>query len=118
MILLKAGIPSIKELQGPDGLSLTPWREGRYATWDVTVADSVAASYLNNTASRAGSAAEAAASRKEEKYSEIVVQFHFLPLAFETFGTINQAVVSFFPVWAKRGELMQLARTKLEIAKI
>ena len=91
--LSKAEFPSIKEPQGlfradgkrPDGLTLTPWRDGRCATWDVTITDTVAASYLNSTASCAGLAAEAAASRKEEKYAEIAVQYHFIPLAFETF---------------------------------
>ena len=84
--LSKAGFPSIKEPQGlfradgkrPDGLTLTPWRDGRCATWDVTITDTVAASYLNSTASCAGSAAEAAASRKEEKYAEIAAQYHFI----------------------------------------
>jgi len=79
----------------PDGLTLTPWRDGRCATWDVTITDTVAASYLNSTASCAGSAAEAAASRKEEKYAEIAAQYHFIPLAFETFGPINQAGCDF-----------------------
>jgi len=96
--LSKAGFPSIKEPQGllrtdgkrPDGLTLIPWRNGRCATWDVTVADTVATSYLSLTSSCAGSAAEAAATRKEAKYSEISSNFHFFPLAFETFGPINQ----------------------------
>jgi len=43
--LSKAGFPSIKEPHGllrsdnkrPDGLTLIPWRDGRCATWDVTV---------------------------------------------------------------------------------
>ena len=29
----------------PDDLTLTPWRDGRCAAWDVTVTDTVAASY-------------------------------------------------------------------------
>jgi len=71
--LSKAGYPSIKEPQGhlradgkrPDGLTLTSWKDGRCATWDVTVTDTVAASYLSATC--AGSAAETAAKRKEDK---------------------------------------------------
>ena len=43
--LSKAGYPSIKEPHGlirsdgkrPDGLTLTPWREGRSATWDLSL---------------------------------------------------------------------------------
>jgi hypothetical protein len=96
--LSKAGFPSIKEPHGllrsdgkrPDGLTLIPWQDGRCATWDVTVTDTVAASYLNRSATCAGSAAEAAATRKEEKYAEISNSCLFFPLAFETFGPINQ----------------------------
>jgi hypothetical protein len=101
--LSKAGFPSIKEPHGllrsdgkrPDGLTLIPWQDGRCATWDVTVTDTVATSYLSQTSSCAGSAAEAAATRKEEKYSEISISYLFVPLAFETFGPINQACTDF-----------------------
>ena len=97
--LSRAGFPSIKEPQGllrsdgqrPDGLTLIPWQDGRCATWDATVTDTVAASYLNRSASCAGAAAEAAATRKEEKYADISKSYLFYPLAFETFGPINQA---------------------------
>jgi len=41
-------------------------------TWDVTATDTVAALYLNNTASRAGSAAEAVATRKEENIQKLL----------------------------------------------
>jgi len=96
--LFKAGFPSIKKPQGlvraggkrPDGLTLTRWKEGRCVTWDVTVTDTVAASYLSATSACAGSAAEAAAKRKEDKYVEISSNYHFFPLAFETFGPIIQ----------------------------
>ena len=44
-VLMPAGIPVIKELNGlsrsdgkrPDGLSLIPWQEGKPVCWDVTV---------------------------------------------------------------------------------
>jgi len=73
-----AWFPSIKEPQGllradgkrPHGLRLAPWK-GRFDIWDVTVTDAVAASYLSATFACAGSAAEAAAKRKEDKYAEI-----------------------------------------------
>jgi len=35
-------------------------------------------------------AAEAAEKRKEDKYTEIACNYHFFPIAFETFGPINQ----------------------------
>ena len=70
--------------------TLLPWQDGRCATWDVTVTDTVAASYVGISSSCAASAAEAAAKRKEEKYVEICRTHHFFPIAFETFGPINQ----------------------------
>ena len=84
--LSRARFPSIKEQQGllgadgkrPDGLTLIPLKEGRCATWDVT--DTVAVSYLNATSACAGSAAEAAATRKEEKCAEVSSTYHFYPL--------------------------------------
>ena len=112
--LSKAGFPSIKEPQGllrsdgkrPDGLTLIPWRDGRCATWDVTVTDTVAASYLNATSHTAGSAAEAAASRKEVKYAAISTNYLFFPLAFETFGPINQAGCDFLSMLGNRLSLV------------
>lgn len=98
--LSKAGFPSIKEPQGllrtdgkrPDGLTLIPWQNGRCATWDVTVTDTVATSYLSLTSSCAGSAAEAAATRKEIKYAEISSSYHFFPSRIWNFW-------SFKPSW-------------------
>ena len=98
--LSKAEFPAIREPQGclrtdakrPDCLTLIPWWDGRCATWDVTVTDAVAAtSYLSLASSRAVSAAEAAATRKEKKYSEITSNYHFFTLAFETVSLINPA---------------------------
>jgi len=104
--LSKVGFTSIKEPQGlltadgkrPDGLTLTPWKEGRCATWDVTVIDTVAASYLSATSACADSAAEAAAKKKEDKYAEISSNYHF-SACFETFGPINQVISDFFVRW-------------------
>jgi hypothetical protein len=97
--LTRAGIPSVKEPHGltrsdgkrPDGLTSIPWREGRSATWDVTVTNTVATSYVAMSSAQAASAAEAAAQRKEDKYSQIAQVHLFYPLAFETMGPINSA---------------------------
>ena len=75
--LTRAKIPATREPAGllrsdgkrPDGLTLIPWREGRCLVWDVTVADTTAASYLPSTSISAGSAAELAAVRKQAKYA-------------------------------------------------
>ena len=61
--MVRAKVQSIKEPPGlcrdgkrPDGASVIPWRRGRNVTWDVTVADTFAASYVGDTAVMAGAA--------------------------------------------------------------
>ena len=94
--LTRAGVPATKEPNGlaradgkrPDGLTLVPWREGRTVTWDITVADTVAESYVSITSTTAGAAAAAAAERKTVKYTELMRHHLFVPIAIETFGPI------------------------------
>ena len=71
----------------PDGLTLISWREGRSATWDVTVANS----HLSASSTFAASAAESVAQCTVVKYAEIFNTHLFFPLAFESMGTINRA---------------------------
>jgi len=98
--LSKVGFPSIKEPHGllrsnkrPDGLT---WRDGRCVT------DTVAPSYLSKSSVCAAWAAEAAAKRKEGKYIEIECNHHFFPIAFETFGPINQIGADFISALGHR----------------
>ena len=59
--LIRAETPAVKEPQGlgrddgkrPDGLTLVPWQSGRSATWDVTVAHTLAPSYVSQNALKA-----------------------------------------------------------------
>ena len=51
----------------PDGVTLLLWKNGRYATCDVTVTDTMAQFYLHNTSRTSGAAAEAAADKKTAK---------------------------------------------------
>ena len=96
-MMIRAGIPAVKEPQGlvrvdgkrPDGLTLVPWQCGRSATWDVTVVDTLATSYITQSATNAASAAEAAASRKTAKYSTLSHSYHFYPVAIETLGPLS-----------------------------
>jgi len=53
--------------------------------------DTVAPSYLPQTSSVAGAAAELAANRKIAKYSQLTTSYHFVPVAFETMGPINSS---------------------------
>ena len=98
--MARAKVQSIKEPSGlcrdgkrPDGASVLPWRRGRNATWDVTVA---AASYVGDTAVKAGAAAEWAAAKKTEKYDELHRNYIFIPLACEVTGVWNIEAEEFF----------------------
>jgi hypothetical protein len=73
----------------PDDLTLVPWQSGRCATWDVTVVDRLASSYILQSAVIATSAAELAASRKEEKYSTLSHSYEFFPVAVETLRPLS-----------------------------
>ena len=75
----------------PDGMSLIPWQSGKTLTWDVTVATTLADSYINATASCAGAAAESAANRKSVKYADLPASYIFQPIAIETLGPMNSS---------------------------
>ena len=70
-----AGVPVTKDPTGlciangkrPDGLTLIPWQAGKSLAWDVTVTTTLADSYIRQSASSAGAAAEAAALRKKRE---------------------------------------------------
>jgi hypothetical protein len=71
-------------------------------TWDVTVTDTLAESYLASTSTVAGGAAEGAASRKEAKYQTLARTHTFIPLAFETLGPINAKGTTFLNELGRR----------------
>jgi hypothetical protein len=108
--LTRALIPATKEPAGllrtdgkrPDGMTMVPWREGRCLVWDVTVADTTAASYLASTSVSAGSAAELAASRKESKYVDLSQHYEFVPVAIETHGSFSASALSFLKELGRR----------------
>jgi len=98
-----AAIPMAKEPQGlsradgkrPDGLTMVPWREGKLLTWDVTVVRPLAESYIGDSATNAGSAAESAATRKATKYAVLERTHIFQPVAVENLGTMNASAYGF-----------------------
>jgi len=106
--LIRAGVPAKKEPEGlarglrPDGATLVPWASGRPLAWDVTVADTVADSYLDKTVHVAGSAAAVLAAAKIRKYNPLENTHIFVPLAFETIGPVCAEGVSFFVEVGKR----------------
>jgi len=98
---VSAGIPVTKEPKGlfpgdvrrPDGLTLIPWQTGKAMTWDVTIASTLADSYVDASAKSAGAAAEMAASRKSAKYADLPASYLFQPIALESLGAINESAV-------------------------
>ena len=96
-----AGVPISKEPTGllrndgkrPDGLTLVPWQNGKALAWDVTVATTLADSYLMISSDLAGAAAEKAATKKTEKYSNLPSSVNFQPIAMETLGVYNATAV-------------------------
>ena len=58
--------------------------------------DTIATSYVGDTAVRAGVAAERAAAKKTEKYDELRRNYIFIPLACEVTGVWNNEAEEFF----------------------
>src|SRR6218665_3263082 len=74
---------------------LAPGHADSFLVWDATVTDTLAASYLANTSTTSGAAAEAAATRKQAKYQELSNMHVFIKLALETLGPINNTGIDF-----------------------
>jgi hypothetical protein len=83
-------------------MTLIPWQAGKNLIWDVTVADTLAASHLHITSQQACSAAESASDRKESKYSELARSYIFMPLACETLGPFGNKAVDFLTELGRR----------------
>ena len=92
--LKAAGLPAILEPCGldrgdgkrPDGISLSPFSQGRSLCWDATCVNTFADSSINNSAIEAGHAAGKAEGSKRAKYPDLVRRFRFEPIAIETSG--------------------------------
>ena len=77
----------------PDGATSEPWRRGDFLAWDFTCPDTLAASYVAQSAVAAGSAAIRAEQNKRAKYAYLAAQnsIIFAPVAIETLGTWGTA---------------------------
>ncbi len=101
---MAAGVPASKEPVGlsrsygkrPDGMSLIPWKSGKLLLWDVTVASTLADSYVASAARGAGEVAEQAGTRKYSKYVDLSSTYQFVPLAMETLGPMTADALAFF----------------------
>jgi len=63
--------------------------------WDVTVTTSLAESYVDTAAIRAGLVAEQAAHRKLTKYAELAPGYILQPIAVENLGSFDLSTSSF-----------------------
>ena len=63
--------------------------------WDITVADTIAATYLVAIATITRNDAEFAAVRKEMKYVELSNRYHFFYIAIESHRPLNNKATSF-----------------------
>ena len=105
-----AQVPARREPTGlntnqlrPDGITTVPWSLGHCLAWDVTVVDTLAPSYVADSAHTAGSAATLAEERKRSKYNgQLPVDVDFVPLAFETLGGWGPSTASFLDELGKR----------------
>jgi len=96
-------VPATKEPTGrsrsdgrrPDGMTLIPWQNGKALTWDVTVATTLADSYISASARSAGATAELAVTRKITKYCNLLAEYMFQPIALETLRAINSSAGEF-----------------------
>ena len=57
----------------PDGITLVPWQDGRCLTWDTTIVDTLAASYVEIGSTVPAGTTNAAAARNHVKYDTISV---------------------------------------------
>jgi len=85
-----------------DGMSLTPWKNGRPCVWDFTCPDTLAPSPLDNSAVRAGVVASSAETAKVNKYRLIGDEHLFVPVAIETFGVFGPVALKFFQELGRR----------------
>ena len=67
-------------------MTLFPYKEGHCLVLDFTCVNTLASSYLKETAIQSGSAAEKAEKAKLAKYEEISKDYYMVPIAVETFG--------------------------------
>jgi hypothetical protein len=106
----RARIPAVKEPVGllrqdgkrPDGTTILPWSRGKPLAWDVTVPDTFADAHVANSAIQAGAAANHAATKKNNKYSQLSTTHIFVPVAIETAGTWHHQAVELVQEIGKR----------------
>jgi len=103
-----AGTPVTKEPLGltrqdgkrPDGLTLIPWQGGKPLTWDVTVVNTLAASYLSSSARSAGAAADLVASIKRRNIRASPTRIFFSQSQWNPTVSLVPVLCPSSPLWA------------------
>ena len=78
-----------------DGMSLIPWKNGKYLAWDVTCNDTLATAYVRITSVTAGGLASWSEDRKLEHYENLGDRYIMTPIAIETMGSWGQMGLEF-----------------------
>ena len=86
----------------PDGVTSFPLKGGKALAWDATCTDAFSTSNLFSTILNPGSASSAAEFLKSRKYSQLVADFEFVPVAVETSGNIDSTGCSLLTYVGRR----------------
>ena len=86
----------------PDGTTYFPFSNGKCLAWDATVVDTFAKTYINETASNPGFAADKAEEKKVDHYGGLEDRFRFTPIAFETTGVYGKTTEKFIKELGRR----------------
>ena len=81
---------------------MIPWTRGKPLTWDVTIPDTFANSYIGETSTIATAAADRAAENKTTKYTDLAKTHHIVPIAIETVGAWNELALKFITELGRR----------------
>lgn len=103
-ITMEPTVLSRRDGKRPDGLTSFPWSHSKSLIWNVTVVNTVAASYLNLPSTNIGGAADQAERDKRNHYIDLKQQYAFTSLAFESFGSVGPETDLFLK---KLGKLMK-----------
>ena len=74
-----------------DGLSLIPWKAGKPLTWDVMVASTLTASYVDTYRAFGFCSGRNGSNREVRKIRQTGAILNFQPLAFENLRTMNES---------------------------
>ena len=86
----------------PDGLTLVSWSAGKSIIWDVTIVDTLTASYIPTTSKTAGGAAEIAVTRKEDKSAALSINYDLIVIALKTLCPLSNKTYTFLRELGRR----------------